>query len=140
MIVAAVRGPSFCLETVAAAGGPAIVLRAWRTLDGASRWVLSAVYMSDASDASDPGAISACTHVLVGAYVVLCVFLNIYVLWAVEHKSRLRFLAARGQDGGGGRRLARWHPVGVVIVFHAMVAVMGSAVVWQGLGVFVPGG
>ncbi|CAD7697667.1 unnamed protein product [Ostreobium quekettii] len=126
-------GWPFCRQAANTPDGSETVLSAWRSLDAASCGLLSAVLMGDVTGALEPPALPACRQVVLSAYAAMCLGAATYILWAMERRSRVEFLDVRMREGlGGGER--EWAPVGSEVVFHGVLAAVGAALAWRGLG------
>lgn len=139
ILVAFLCGRSFCWLAVEEEAGQRNVMVAWRFLEGISRKVLSAVLMAEIPTEPEPPALPACRQVVLSAYVVLSIAATTYILWMIEHRSRVHFLDVRRmrglRDGEAG-----WEPVGSAFVLHGVLAVVGSALVWQATRILGDGG
>ncbi|CAD7699379.1 unnamed protein product [Ostreobium quekettii] len=127
LMVAYWRAGPFCREALAADGGPEHVLAAWRALEAASRWVLAAMYMREVPAAPEPDPMPACGHVVLAMYGCVGLAATTYVLWLVEHKSRVHFLKETGWGNWMG-----WEPLGErAVVFQIVMGAACLAVAWQ---------
>ncbi|CAD7704582.1 unnamed protein product [Ostreobium quekettii] len=75
------------------------VLGSWRALSARAWNILSAVYIMDAHDATQPPIYSACNHLYTFLLLYFGLALPTYGVWALERQSRAFFLSEQRQEG-----------------------------------------